>query len=270
MRRVLVVSRNPAMAVGLQTPDNEIAEVRPGALPAWLNSHFEALDVVVLDLGRPEETAQALDLTRSLFPAIPVLAVAGPVPGWDAPVFSDAGVAVLELPVTRTRLLQAVAILGTDTAARTARLRHTSSVVFKQVPIEPRSEGPEVIDFNAPEPAGHVAPQEDRAAARAEELAEVEALEVLPAVEPPVVEEPHVVEEPAIVDGFPVAEECPVVEEPRTIAEPAAEQETPDIAPEHEPASLQPEPEPEPAEEAPETRALPEPSLRGVTPIAVS
>lgn len=108
MSRVLVVSRNPAMAMGLSATDHEVCDLRPSALGDWISSTATA-DALVLDLESPSLATAAVARLREHGKLAPVLLVSSDRPGWDEPQMTGLEAsAVLPLPITRPALLEAL------------------------------------------------------------------------------------------------------------------------------------------------------------------
>lgn len=118
MPRVLIVSRNPAMAMGLSATDYEVAELRPPAFGAWIEGEAEA-DALILDLDSPQLSLAAVSNLRDHGKRAPVLLVSSASPGWDDPRLRElTATEVLPLPITRPALLSALeTLLAADWAA---------------------------------------------------------------------------------------------------------------------------------------------------------
>lgn len=129
MARVLVVSRNPAMAMGLSGADHEVVDLRPPAFADWIDSDAR-VDALVLDLENPRLAAAAVGNLRAHAKPAPVLLVASDRPGWDDPSLRDLpGTQVLPLPVSRPALLAALDRLLAPVAAPVGEVpRHTDVV----------------------------------------------------------------------------------------------------------------------------------------------
>jgi len=158
MARVIVVSRNAAMALGLSGTDHDVVDMRPTAFGNWIESG-DHCDALVLDLESPVLAAAGVRKLRDLGKSAPVLLVSSDRPGWDSSELRglDATV-VLPLPVTRPVLAAAVNALAS-----------------------PGTEGSFL-----PEPEDDAArPQADISAA----LDELRADAAVPAADPPAVEE---------------------------------------------------------------------------------
>jgi hypothetical protein len=113
MERVVVVSRNPALAWGLAAPDRDLIEVRPHQLDTWLEGPAsDNADAIVLDLTDSGRSREVLVALRSRAQLAPALLVAGDDTGWDEPEIRDLPAAlVLPLPVTQASLQSALARL---------------------------------------------------------------------------------------------------------------------------------------------------------------
>lgn len=105
MTRVLVVSRNPAMAMGLSATDHDIVELKPPAFGEWIAGP-DHVDALVLDLESPALAAAAVVNLRAHGKPAPALLVSSDRPGWDAPELRDLlNARVLHPPITRATLL---------------------------------------------------------------------------------------------------------------------------------------------------------------------
>jgi len=105
--RVLVVSRNPSISLGLSTC-YDIHEVGPERTDEWLRAAHGA-DAVVLGVGDPAAARAALIRLREAGSDLPIVAVASGAAGWDrleAHAFPN--VDVLPLPITRDSLVASV------------------------------------------------------------------------------------------------------------------------------------------------------------------
>lgn len=108
MARVVVVSRNAAMALGLSGTEHDVLEMRPTTFGEWIESD-EDCDALVLDLESPVLAAAGVAKLRDNGKSAPVLLVSSDSPGWDSPDLQalDAAV-VLPLPVTKPALVTAL------------------------------------------------------------------------------------------------------------------------------------------------------------------
>ncbi|MGH8940460.1 MAG: hypothetical protein ACRDV2_14105, partial [Actinomycetes bacterium] len=88
MARVLVVSRNPAVAMGFSATDHDVVDLRPRAFGAWIDGDEDA-DALVLDLQSPQLSAAAVNNLRTHGKVVPVLLVSSDVPGWSEPDMND-------------------------------------------------------------------------------------------------------------------------------------------------------------------------------------
>lgn len=108
MTRVLVVSRNPAMAMGLSATDHDIVDLKPPTFGDWIAGPDD-VDALVLDLESPALAAAAVVNLRAHGKLAPALLVSSDSPGWDAPELRDLiTTSVLQQPVTRATLLTAL------------------------------------------------------------------------------------------------------------------------------------------------------------------
>ena len=108
LNRLLVVSRNAALAIGLTLADYDVVDVRPGKL-AEHDHVLTPVDAVVLDLEDPTTSAAALQDLGELAPGKPTLLVANSQPGWSEAVAGATGdVMLLPSPVSRQTLLSAL------------------------------------------------------------------------------------------------------------------------------------------------------------------
>src|SRR6478735_12741241 len=119
MGRVLVVSQNPGMAMGLASTDHDVVDIRPSALDLWVNdTSAQSVDGVVLDVADPESALSAITELRAHARMAPVLVVPGDGPRWDDPRLRELpAAAMLPRPVSKPSLQAAVDQLvsyGTD------------------------------------------------------------------------------------------------------------------------------------------------------------
>ena len=109
MARILVVSRNAAMAMGLSATDHEVVDLRPSAFESWMEQGDRDLDALVLDLIEPAVALDAVTRLRARALLAPALLVSSDVPGWDSPELRHLPAAqVLPLPISRPALLSAL------------------------------------------------------------------------------------------------------------------------------------------------------------------
>jgi len=108
MARVVVVSRNAAMALGLNGTEHDVVDMRPKTFGDWIESD-DHCDALVLDLESPVLAAAGVAKLRDNGKSAPVLLVSSDRPGWDSPELRalDAAV-VLPLPVTKPALVTAL------------------------------------------------------------------------------------------------------------------------------------------------------------------
>ncbi len=108
MARVLVVSRNPAMAMGLSATDYEVVDLRPPEFGDWIAGTDDA-DALILDLENPRLAVAAVTNLRAHAKLAPVLLVSSDRPGWDEPEMRRLpAAAVLPLPISKPALLAAL------------------------------------------------------------------------------------------------------------------------------------------------------------------
>jgi hypothetical protein len=108
MARVLVVSRNPAMAMGLSATDYEVVDLRPPSFGEWISGADDA-DALILDLENPRLAVAAVTNLRAHAKLAPVLLVSSDRPGWDDPEMRQLPAAqVLPLPISKLALLSAL------------------------------------------------------------------------------------------------------------------------------------------------------------------
>jgi hypothetical protein len=108
MARVLVVSRNPAMAMGLSATDYEVVDLRPPEFGDWITGGEDA-DALILDLENPKLAVAAVTNLRAHAKLAPVLLVSSDRPGWDDPEMRQLpATEVLPLPISRPALLSAL------------------------------------------------------------------------------------------------------------------------------------------------------------------
>lgn len=110
MRRLLVVSRNPAVSMGLVAGDHDVLEVRPNAFDTWVERcRDEPLDAIVLDLESADSAWHAITELRARAQMAPVLVVPGDGIEWDDERLRELpAAAVLTRPVTAPDLQAAV------------------------------------------------------------------------------------------------------------------------------------------------------------------
>lgn len=119
---MLVVSRNPAVAMGFSATDHDVVDLRPRAFGAWIDGDEDA-DALVLDLQSPQLSAAAVNNLRTHGKVVPVLLVSSDVPGWSEPDMNDLpGAQVVPLPINRAVLIAALEQLlaGERATAETA------------------------------------------------------------------------------------------------------------------------------------------------------
>lgn len=108
MARVLVVSRNPAMAMGLSSTDYDVVDLRPPSFAAWIDGDDDT-DALILDLENPALALAAVTNLRAHAKLAPVLLVSSDKPGWDDLAMRNLPAAeVLPLPITLPALLSAL------------------------------------------------------------------------------------------------------------------------------------------------------------------
>ena len=108
MARVVVVSRNAAMALGLSGTDHDVVDMRPNIFGDWIESD-DHCDALVLDLESPVLAAAGVTKLRDIGKSAPVLLVSSDRPGWDSPELRGLDSAfVLPLPVTGAALAAAL------------------------------------------------------------------------------------------------------------------------------------------------------------------
>jgi hypothetical protein len=106
--RILVVSRNPAMAMGLSATDYEVVDLRPPSFADWITGDDDA-DALILDLDNPKLAVAAVTNLRAHAKLAPVLLVSSDRPGWDDPEMRQLpATEVLPLPISRPALLSAL------------------------------------------------------------------------------------------------------------------------------------------------------------------
>ncbi|MGH8969500.1 MAG: GAF domain-containing protein [Actinomycetes bacterium] len=168
MARVLVVSRNPAMAMGLSATDYDVVDLRPDGLGTWVEGSDNA-DALVLDLEDPSLALSAVTHLRARAKLAPVLLVSSDRQGWDAPEMRRLPAAeVLPLPVSRPALLSALEDLmnqpwnnGRTAVIPTPDARSTSARPGQPFLVEPdddgdgaaRDDSPRMVFLDAPHAA---------------------------------------------------------------------------------------------------------------------
>jgi len=106
--RVVVVSRNAAMAMGLAATDHDVTDLRPPTFGEWIAGEEDA-DALILDLESPALAAAAVTNLRAHGKHAPVLLVSSDRPGWDSAEMNDLPAAVvLPLPISWPHLLTAM------------------------------------------------------------------------------------------------------------------------------------------------------------------
>lgn len=186
MRRILVVSRSPTMAVSLGHKRYDVVDLRPAALSSWLRQGHGPADAVVVDLDTPAETLATVAELRSKLPRAPILVVTADVDRDAVDLREHPGVHALPLPVTRTVLLATLRrLLGrslrrpppvirasTPTATGRRAVRHRGEALPAAEPAEP-AETAAVEDTGAgddpapqPDPPSELAPVPDAADGR--------------------------------------------------------------------------------------------------------
>lgn len=109
MATVLIVSRNPAMAMGLSSTDHDVVELRPQVFGSWIENDEEHADALILDLESPQLAAAAVANLRAHSKLAPVLLVSSDRPGWDSDDMRHLpGAEVLPLPINLPALLAAL------------------------------------------------------------------------------------------------------------------------------------------------------------------
>ena len=84
MARIALISRNPAMSMGLSATDHTVDEIRPSDLDDWLLAEEDiGFDALVLDLGSPSTASRLVGDLRASGRWIPVLLVATNEPSWS-------------------------------------------------------------------------------------------------------------------------------------------------------------------------------------------
>lgn len=175
MRRILVVSRSPTMAVSLGHRRYDVVDLRPPALTSWLRQGHGPADAVVVDLDTTAETMATVQELRTKIPRAPILVVTA-VDRDALDLGAHAGVHALPLPVTRTVLLATLRrLLGrslrrpppvirasTPTATGRRAVRHRAEALPAAEPAEP-AEAAAVEDTAAGAPAAEPAAPNEQA-----------------------------------------------------------------------------------------------------------
>lgn len=108
MATVVVVTRNPALALGLRHHGYEVYDVRPDRYGDWM-ADARTADAAMLELSDPVAAEAAVQRLRSAGLALPVLLVSNNSPGWET-VADHIGSAtkVLPLPISLPALMAAL------------------------------------------------------------------------------------------------------------------------------------------------------------------
>ena len=109
MDAILVVSRNAAMSFGL-TATYDVQDIRPDRFGEWSHRVGEVA-AVVLELEDPVAASSAILQLREGRQAVPILVVSSSRPGWELLTEAYPAVRVVPLPVSRARLMDALAEL---------------------------------------------------------------------------------------------------------------------------------------------------------------
>jgi hypothetical protein len=100
MRHVVVVTRNPALTVGLTHHGYDCADVKPDRHGEWVREARSA-DAVVLELSDALAAESAVQRLRGEGLGVPLLLVSNDKPGWDVmAAHIGAGTVVLPLPIS--------------------------------------------------------------------------------------------------------------------------------------------------------------------------
>ena len=111
MTAVVVVTRNPALAMGLQHHGYDVVDVRPDRYGDWVHDAHGA-DAVVLELGDAIAAESAVQRLRAERVPLPVLLVASSSPGWDITAeHLGPGTKVLPLPISLPALMASLEAL---------------------------------------------------------------------------------------------------------------------------------------------------------------
>ena len=109
MDAILVVSRNAAMTFGL-TATYDVQDIRPDRFGEW-SQRVGEVAAVVLELEDPVAASSAILQLREARQTVPVLVVSSSRPGWELLTDAYPAVRVVPLPVSRARLMDALAEL---------------------------------------------------------------------------------------------------------------------------------------------------------------
>jgi hypothetical protein len=106
MSTVVVVSRNPMLAMGIRAAF-DVVDVRPTWLEQVIDDHAARTDAFVLDVDDSERAARAVRALRQRGDSAPVLLIGGQSGTWDDDEVVDlAGAHLLPLPVDREGLVR--------------------------------------------------------------------------------------------------------------------------------------------------------------------
>ncbi|HEU0131916.1 MAG TPA: hypothetical protein VFQ85_13080 [Mycobacteriales bacterium] len=111
MAAVVVVSRNPALGMGLRHQGHEVTDVRPDRHGDWTRDARIA-DAVVLELSDAVAAESAVQRLRAEGTGVPVLLVSNSSPGWETTAEHVGPAArVLPLPISLPGLVEALGAL---------------------------------------------------------------------------------------------------------------------------------------------------------------
>lgn len=158
MTRVLVVASSASLALGMRPGEQDIIDLRPRQLEAWISAN-EIVDCAVLALPDATGTRAALDALRAGGAQLPAVVITGEEPDW-AQRWPTA-TAVLSLPVSGVDVLHAVHELLTPVKTAeppaTAAAEPESPAVDRLAPDRPPPEPVRLAPASAAELVGELA-----------------------------------------------------------------------------------------------------------------
>ncbi|HEX6874726.1 MAG TPA: hypothetical protein VF165_03625, partial [Nocardioidaceae bacterium] len=106
---VLVVSRNPGLAMTLGSESFDVAALRPGELAGWSADETGRPDAVLLDVEHAQDALDTLTSMRANGNLAPVLILSGENEEWRAAEWLELpGARILTLPISRAAILLAL------------------------------------------------------------------------------------------------------------------------------------------------------------------
>src|SRR5690349_24386316 len=108
MATVVVVTRNPALAMGLRHHGYDVYDVRPDKYGEWM-ADARVADAVMLELSDAVAAEAAVQRLRASGLGLPVLLVSNQSPGWETTAeHVGAATKVLPLPISLPALMAAL------------------------------------------------------------------------------------------------------------------------------------------------------------------